>query len=99
MARMENISARIGTVTSDGLSDALVVSPPVDLGEGGEAAMEKPPDFSGGLADQRCCTRSPRIARGRGVSVLGWDVLVGVVGLAVAAPLLASWEHDSLPGW
>ena len=32
-------------------------------------------------------------------SVPGWDVLVGVVGLAVAASLLASWEHDWLPGW
>ena len=32
-------------------------------------------------------------------SVLGWDVPVGVVGLAVAASLLASWEPDAVPGW
>jgi hypothetical protein len=36
----------------------------------GATTVEKPPDFSGGLADQRCCTRSPRTAHGSGCQYL-----------------------------
>ncbi len=62
------------------------------------AVRRRFPESGPDLDDARC-TRSRvrhefRAGMGRRLiydSVLGWDVAVGVVGLAVAASLLASW--------